>query len=630
MSTKQSRWTLFGISIFLVAITWAVFGQTFHSQFINYDDPLYVLDNAHVRAGLTWRGIAWAFTHVHSQNWHPLTTISHMLDCQLFGVNPGAHHLVNVFFHSTAAVLLFILLAQITDSPSRTGGIWLSGLVAAVFAIHPLRVESVAWIAERKDVLSGVFFMLTLIAYAAYTRKQTIGRYLTMSILFACGLISKPMLITTPIVLLLLDYWPLNRGQRSEVRDQKISTPHWTKLVVEKIPLFALSIGSGVATFWAQNFALGSTEFLPLKWRITNALFSYFEYVRQMCFPVDLIPFYLHPENRLETWRLVLAVIVLVAVTAIVLVRRRQNPYLIVGWFWYLVMLIPVIGIVQVGLQGHADRYTYLPQIGLDIALVWLIWDLTKSWRQQKILLSAAAAIVLLTLSILSWKQTTHWRDTETLWRHTLAVTPDSDVAHAGLGGILFVRGQIEESIDHYESALRLRDGNTAAHFGLGRALAAKQKTDAAIFHFQKALGIQPDYIAASNDLGVMFASKGDIKDAIDAWEQSLSFDPDNADAANNIAWMRATATDADLRDGRQALDLAQRALRAGGENAVVLRTLAAAQAENGQFAEAIATCQRGEELARRNGDRGMVENLRACTESFRRGQALRGTQVSH
>lgn len=470
--------------------------------------------------------------------------------------------------------------------------------------------------------------MLTLIAYAAYTQKQTIGRYLTMSILFACGLMSKPMLITTPIVLLLLDYWPLNRGQRTEDRGQKRSTI--ARLIVEKIPLFALSIGSCFATLWAQNFALGSTEFLPLKWRVTNALFSYFEYVRQMFWPIDLIPFYVHPENRLETWRLLLAVIVVVALTSIALLRRRQNPYLLVGWSWYLVMLIPVIGIVQVGLQGHADRYTYLPQIGLYIALVWLIWDLTKSWQQQKILLSAAAMIILGTLSILSWKQTTHWRDTETLWRHTLAVTPDSDVAHAGLGGILFVRGQIEESIDHYQSALRLRDGNTAAHFGLGRALAAKQKTDAAIFHFQKALSIQPDYIAASNDLGVLFASKGEIKEAIQAWRQSLSFDPDNADAANNIAWVRATVADADLRDGREALELAQRALRSGAENAVVLRTLAAAQAENGQFAEAIATCQRGDELAQKNGDRAMVESLRGCIESFRRGEALHGTQVSH
>ncbi|PYK91763.1 MAG: hypothetical protein DME35_01160 [Verrucomicrobia bacterium] len=631
MSTKHSRWTLFGISIFLIAITWAVFGQTFGHQFINYDDPLYVLDNVHVRVGLTWRGILWAFTHVHSQNWHPLTTFSHMLDCQLFGVSPGAHHLVNVFFHSIAAVLLFILLAQITDDPSsprdesvrladRTGGIWMSGFVAAVFAIHPLRVESVAWIAERKDALSGTFFMLTLIAYAAYTRKRSIGRYLTMSILFACGLMCKPMLITTPVILLLLDYWPLNRFTKSTS----------SKLVIEKVPLFMLSVGSCVATLWAQNFALGSTQFLPLQWRITNALFSYFEYLRQMFWPVDLIPFYVHPENRLELWRLLVAAVVLIALTAIAFIRRRKNPYLIVGWLWYLVMLIPVIGIVQVGLQGHADRYTYLPQVGLDIALVWLIWDLTKSWRQQKIVLSGASAFVVGALSILSWKQTTHWRDTETLWRHTLAVTPDSDVAHAGLGGILFVRGQIDESIDHYESALRLRDGNVAAHFGLGRALASKQKIDSAIFHFQKALSIQPDYIAASNDLGVLLASKGEIKEAIAAWQQSLSFDPENADAANNIAWVRATAADPDLRDGREALELAQRALRGGGENAVVLRTLAAAQAENGQFAKAIATCQRGEQLAQKNGDRAMVESLRDCIESFRHGQGLRGTQVSH
>src|SRR6202043_523066 len=218
-----------------------------------------------------------------------------------------------------------------------TGGVWPSAFTAAVFAIHPLRVESVAWIAERKDVLSGAFFMLTLIAYVAYTRKRTIGRYLTMSILFACGLMSKPMLITTPLILLLLDYWPLNRLVRSTV----------SKLLMEKVPLFALSIGSCVATLWAQNFALGSTDFLPLQWRITNAIFSYFEYLRQMFWPVDLIPFYVHPENRLEMWRLLFAAIILIGVTAIALIRRRQNPYLFVGWLWYLVMLIPVIGIVQ-------------------------------------------------------------------------------------------------------------------------------------------------------------------------------------------------------------------------------------------------------------------------------------------
>jgi Flp pilus assembly protein TadD len=614
VNAKRTRWQLAGIVAVLVVMTWAVFGQTVHHQFVNYDDPLYVFDNAHVRAGLSWHGIVWAFTHIHSQNWHPLTTISHMLDCQLFGLNPGAHHLVNVFWHSVAAALLFIFLTQ------TTGSVWRSAFVAAIFAIHPLRVESVAWIAERKDVLSGAFFMLTLLAYFHWTRKPTLGRYSALSVLYACGLMSKPMLVTTPLVLLLLDYWPLNRFTKST----------FAKLLVEKLPLFALSIGSVVATLWAQNFALGSTDFLPLKWRTANAIFSYFEYVRQMFWPVDLIPFYIHPENRLEFWRLALAIVFLVSVTAVSLVRRRNNSYLMVGWLWYVVMLIPVIGIIQVGLQGRADRYTYLPQIGLNVALVWLIYDLSRSWRAQRVVLGAGAVIVVAALSILSWRQTAFWRDTETLWRHTLAVTPNSDVAHAGLGGILFVRGQIDEAIEHYELALRSRDGNVAAHFGLGRALAAEQKTDAAIFHLRKALSIQPDYIAASNDLGVLLTGEGKVKEALAAWRQTLSFDPGNPDAANNIAWVRATAADADLRDGKEALNLARLALRNGGENPAVLQTLAAAQAENGQFEEATSTAQRAEELARKNGDRAMAERLARCVESFRRGEALHVTQVSH
>ena len=611
----------------LLAITWAVFGQTIGHQFVNYDDPLYVLENAHVRAGLNWHGVVWAFTHVHSQNWHPLTTISHMFDCQLFGVQPGWHHLVNVLLHSAGALLLFLLLDQMTSGPSSPGdesvslrSIWASAFVAAVFAVHPLHVESVAWIAERKDVLSGVFFMLTLLSYGWYARRPSVGRYVTMSILFACGLMSKPMLVTMPVVLLLLDYWPLKRFAKSTT----------AKLIVEKIPLFCLSIGSCAATLLAQNFALGSTEYLPLKWRITNAIVAYFDYIRQMFWPVDLIPFYVHPENRLAMWHLVVAAVTLIVVTEVVFLRRRQHPYLVVGWFWYLVMLVPVIGLVQAGLQGRADRYTYLPQIGLYIAMVWLVRDLTKDWRQQKAILGAAAAIVVGGLSILSWKQTTHWRDTETLWSYTLRVTPDSDVAHAGLAGILFVRGQVDEAMRHYESALRLRSGNVAAQFGLARALASKQKTDEAIAHYQKALSIQPDNIAASNDLGVLFASKGEITNAIGVWRQTLSFDPDNSDAANNLAWVLATAADAELRDGKEALELAQRAIRSGGENPVVLRTLAAAFAETNQFPEAAAKAERGKSMAEAGGDHAMAESLRHCAELFRRGEKLHSTQVSH
>lgn len=601
-----------GVCLGLFAITWSVFGQAVGFQFVNYDDAVYVIENAHVRAGVSWHGVAWAFTHIHSQNWHPLTTLSHMLDCQLFGLQPAWPHFVNVLLHSVVAVLLFLALERMTAAT------WTSAFVAAVFAIHPLRVESVAWVSERKDVLSGVFFMLTLIAYVQWVRRPSIGRYVTMSVLFACGLMSKPMLVTTPVVLLVLDYWPLER--RSTI----------ARLFIEKIPLFALSILSCAATLVAQNFALGSAEYLPLQWRVANAIVTYLDYIRQMFWPVDLVPFYIHPENRLSMLHVSLAATILIAITAIGFARRRKNPYILAGWIWYIVMLLPVIGVVQVGLQGRADRYTYLPEIGLCIALIWLIRDLTRSWKQQRIILSAAAAIVLATLSILSWKQTTHWRDTETLWTHTLAITPNSDVAHAGLAGILFVRGQTDAAIEHYQRALALRSGNVAAHYGLAMALVRERKFDAAIDHFQQVLSIQPDNIQASNYLGSLFASKGEMSSAIAAWRQTLSFDPDNADAANNLAWVLATASDAQFRDGKEALDLTQRAIRSGGESPSVLRTLAATLAENARFTEAVETAERAERMAEANGDHALADTLRRCAELFRRGEPLHNTQVAH
>jgi tetratricopeptide (TPR) repeat protein len=598
------RWT---ICIALLAITWAVFGQTIGHQFVNYDDPLYVLENRHVTAGLTLDGIRWAFTHVHSQNWHPLTSISHMADCQFFGVRPGAHHFLNVLLHSAAVILLFLALQQMTNT------LWPSAFVAAVFAIHPLRVESVAWIAERKDVLSGLFFVLTLAAYVRYARRPSAGRYVTMSILFACGLMSKPMLVTVPIVLLLIDYWPLERfGAKSTL----------ARLVWEKIPLFGLSVASVVATLLAQNFALGSTEMLPLKWRITNAIVTYFDYIWQMFWPRDLIPFYIHPEGRLETGRLLLASAVLIVISAIAIVRRRKNPYLIVGGLWYLVMLVPVIGIVQVGLQGRADRYTYLPQIGLYIALAWLVRDLTASWRKREIVLAPAAIAVVATLSILSWKQTAHWRDTEALWSYTLNITPDSDVAHTGLAGILLVRGKVDEAIAHYRHALARRSGNSGAQYGLATALAQQRKVDEAIEHYKKALELQPDNIEASNALALLLVHRGDYAEAITQWQNSLRYEPDDGNAANNLAWILATATDPQLRDPSRAVQLAQHANQlARDTNAVVLRTLAVAYAANHQFAEAIATAERGVRVAEASGKDSVAADLRRYIDMFKRGQ---------
>jgi protein O-mannosyl-transferase len=616
----NSRWTPLAICAALAAITWLIFGQTLWHGFINYDDNTYIHGNSVVRNGISAHGIAWAFTHVHSQNWHPITSISHMLDCQLFGLNPSGHHFTNVLLQTIAVVLLFLVLWQMT------GALWASAFVAAVFASHPLRVESVAWVAERKDLLSGIFFMLTLASYTRYMRNPSPVRYLIVSVLFAFGLMSKPMLVTMPLVLLLLDSWPLERPNVGRATIPSASR----RLVVEKIPLFLLSIGSCVATILAQNYALGSTENLPVKLRITNAVVSYVDYIRQMFWPNDLVPFYVHPENRLELWRLVVAVAALVVITVIAFALRRKRPYLIVGWLWYLVMLVPVVGFVQVGLQGHADRYTYLPQIGLYIAITWLAAEVTASWRLRPVILAPLGTAIIVILSILAWKQTTHWHDTESLWRYTLRAGSESDVAHTGLAGILVVRGQLDDAISHYKRALELRDGNAATHHGLAIALLQQRKVDEAIAHWKKALSIQPDNLEANNYLGIMFIYRGEIESAIAQWQQTLAFDPDNVDAAKNLAWVLATSTDAHLRDGRKAVELAQRAaLLPGGNTAIVLRTLAAALAENNQFEEAVATAERAQHLAEATGDGAIAENLRQCAELFRQGRPLNGSVPS-
>src|SRR5437762_4869514 len=433
-SRVTSRGTILTICLFLAAITWLVFGQTLNHEFVNYDDEIYVYENAKVTAGLSLQNAFWAFTHTVCNNWHPLTIISHMLDCQLYGQRPAGHHFTNVLLHTVAVVLLFLVLQQMT------GALWQSAFVAAVFAIHPLHVESVAWVAERKDVLSGVFFMLTLLAYIRYARAPSTWRYLIVTFVFALGLMSKPMLVTVPFVLLLLDYWPFRRiaDQRSHPGHQLLS------LLVEKIPLIALSAVSSTVTFLAQRGALGWTEQLPMLSRFNNAIVAYIIYMRQMFWPAGLAVFYPHPENRLPPWEISLALSVLIGITVAAVILRKKAPYLITGWFWYLGMLVPVIGLVQVGWQGHADRYTYLPQIGLYIAGTWAFADLTASWRRRRVLLGAAALLVIGALSCSASIQTSYWRNSETLFTHALAVTKHNDVAENNLG-IIFLQNRSEE-----------------------------------------------------------------------------------------------------------------------------------------------------------------------------------------
>jgi tetratricopeptide (TPR) repeat protein len=554
-------------------------------------------------------------------NWHPLTTISHMLDCQLYGLKAGGHHLTNVLLHIAAAVLLFLALLEMTSA------FWRSAFVAAVFAIHPLRVESVAWIAERKDVLSGVFFMLTLLVYVHYTRAPSFRRYLALALVFTMGLMSKPMLVTLPFVLLVLDYWPLDRTEDP-------TSGAWSRLlmrVLEKIPLIALSAVSSIVTFLVQKGAVGGTEQLPVATRINNAVVSYVAYIWQMFWPFRLAVFYPHPEHRLPLWEIISSLLLLVGITVIAIASRKQRPYLITGWLWYLGMLVPVIGLVQVGWQGRADRYTYLPQIGLYIAVTWAVTDLTRLWRFQRTILSAVAIAVIAVLSLCSWVQTSYWRDSETLFRHALAVTSNNDVAENNLGIVFLGQGKVDDAISLLQAAVDLRPENGPAHENLAKALLQKGQVADALFHYRKLLELQPDNIEVHNIVGTVLVQQGRVREGAEEWRKVLAIDPDNGNAMSNLAWVFATSPDDSLRDGAKAVQLAEQALRISGSRIpIIFRTLAAAYAENGQFSEARRTAERGIELANSQGNSALAGELQGNIALYQERQPLRDPSLTN
>jgi len=519
VNAKSSRATLFGVIVLSVGMTWAVFGQTRGYDFVNYDDRVYVAENPQIQAGLTWQNVIWAFTHVHSNNWHPLTTMSHMFDCQFFGLNPGAHHLVNVALHIANVVLLFLLLQQLTAS------VWSSAFVAALFAIHPLHVESVAWVSERKDVLSGLFFFLTVFAYLRYTRKPGIARYITMSIFFVCGLLSKPMLVTLPAILLLLDYWPLGRFRRSTV----------TNLVLEKIPLLVLSIGSAIATLIAQRGAIVEIEHFPLSWRAANALSVYLIYIWQMIWPAKLATIYPHP-GRLPVWETIGAGALLGLITIAVLFARKQRPYLMSGWLWYLIMLVPVIGLVQVGSQGHADRYTYLPQIGLYIAVTWSIVDVSKSVRYRYPAFAVAGSVII---ALFAWRasiQTAYWHDSERLWNRTLAVTKQNDVAHFMFGQFLLKTHRLAEAIAQFQIVLIKNPFDPYANFQIGSAFVQEGEFDAAAEHFERTLKVQPENTDAETNLANTLLESGHLDEAVEHYRNVVGRESSSALVHYNLA----------------------------------------------------------------------------------------------
>ena len=544
-----------------------------------------------------------------------------MLDCQLHGLNAGWHHFTNVLLHCLAVVLLFVALERMT------GALWRSAFVSAVFAVHPLHVESVAWIAERKDVMSAFFFMFTLLAYLHYTRAPSFGRYLIVALVVALGLMSKPMLVTLPFVLLLLDYWPLRRleAHRSNAARQVL------QLLLEKIPLIALSAVSSIVTFLAQRGAIGWTEQLPVSARISNALVAYVIYIRQMFWPARLAVFYPHPENRLPVLEISLAFIILVGITTAAFVFRKKAPYFVTGWLWYLGMLVPVIGLVQVGWQGHADRYTYLPQIGLYIAITWAVTDLTRSWRIQQMALGAAALIVVGALSWRGWLQTSYWRDSETLFSHALAVTSNNDVALNNLGIIFLEKGQLDEAISKLQAAIDLRPENGPAHDNLAKALLQKGQVTEAMVHYRKFLEIEPQNVEARNIVGTALIQQGRVREAVDQWQGALAIQPDNGNAASNLAWVFATCPEDSIRDGARAVELGEKALRiSGGKIPMIHKVLAAAYAESGRFADAIETAQRGAELATTQGNPALAAELESNIALYQSGKPLRDPSITN
>jgi tetratricopeptide (TPR) repeat protein len=626
--------------------------------------------------------MVWAFTTFDAGNWHPLTWLSHALDCQLYGLKPGGHHTTNVILHAAAAVLLFLALRRMTRR--STAALWTSAWVAAVFALHPLRIESVAWVAERKDVLSGLFFMLTLWLYARYAeRPASWGRYLLVVGSFALGLMAKPMLVTLPFVLLLLDYWPLGRvgsaeqgaGSREQgaesgergmprlqvgasgggesvspgalsepVRDcaerSRSSNPTQgpssfrrfaprtlpacsplpapsspLSLLVEKIPLFVLAAASSAVTLFAQREAgtMRSWEQLDLAGRVANASTAYVAYLGKMFYPAGLAVLYPLSPTRPPEVEVVAAVCLLAAITAAFFVLRQNRPYLLCGWLWYLGTLVPVIGLVQVGDQALADRYTYLPQIGLAVAIAWAAAEAAGAWPSGRWALAAGGGLVLAALMAGAWQQARYWRDSETLWTRTLACTSKNPIAHDNLGSALADRGRFDAALAQYQEALKIKPDDVKAHNNLGLIFARRGDLEEAIDHYRQALEKQPDFAAAHNNLGLALADCGELPDAMAHYKRALAIKPDYAEAHNNLGLALADGEqfDAAIAEYRQALAI-------DPDVAETRYNLGLALAARGEAAAALAECQKALDLATARNNRALADTIRAGIEQIR------------
>jgi len=530
---RPSPWL---IAIALTILTIVVYAQLSSATFISVDDGDYVHLNPHVTGGLTAENVRWAFTSGHAANWHPLTWMSLQADVSAFGKEPGPLHVANLAWHVLNTLLLFGLLR------AMTGSLWRSAFVAALFAVHPAHVESVAWISERKDVLSAAFWFGTTWAYVAWVRRPSSGRYAAMLVLFALGLMSKPMLVTLPATLLLLDVWPLNRS----------SVP-WSRRLLEKAPLFAMTIASSIVTSMVQQAAMASLELVPFPVRVANAVLSYGRYLVSLIWPADLA--FLYPLNQPETGPVVAAAVAIVAVTALAWLMRRSFPFVLIGWLWFVGTLVPVIGLVQVGSQALADRYTYIPFVGLFIAIVWLTWELASRARISQAITLATGAIVVALLATVAHAQAATWATNESLWRHVVQSTTNNPRAHIELGVVYGKQARHAEAESEFRQALQLRMTPTDAKDlfpNLSGALLAQGKVTEAIPQLLQAIELDNKRVDVRHQLGMAYARVGRPDDAIAAFKEAVRIDPKYEDAYLGMAVLLARRGNVD--EARQAL----------------------------------------------------------------------------
>jgi len=553
----------------LLIITLGVYGRVATNEFINFDVEAYLTCNPHVATGLTAENFAWAFTSVEAGNWHPLTWLSHMVDVQCYGLNPRGHNLTSVAIHALSTLLLLVLLFRLTNA------LWQSSLVAGLFALHPLHVESVAWIAERKDVLSAFFWFLTLLCYLHYLERRTPSRYLLTLLSFVLGLLSKPMLVTLPLVMLLIDFWPLKRFEsedRPGARNPMAAVP---ALLREKVPFFACALLSGLVTIYAQHQsgAVASVSSIPVLLRLENAAVSYLKYLWLTLWPHDLALVYPFPLE-IPLWQVAGSLLLLISVTVAVFRARESYPYLTVGWFWFLVTLAPVIGLIQVGSQSMADRYSYIPCIGLYLMAAWGVPDAARRLPRRKELLAVLSILVLGVCAGLTWHQLGYWRDSTTLYRRTLQVTTGNWLIHYNLGQTYARQGYYDAALQEYRESLRINPATPQAHAGLGLALAGQGNWGGAIQEYREALRLNPDYRDVRNNLGLALAATGDLDAAVVQYAEALRISPDYGDAHNNLGI--ALARKGDLAG---ALQQFQEALRSAPQDSEVQGNLARALA---------------------------------------------------